>query len=67
MDRRTAYELAERLNILEDERRLAAMNGEEDNEPEEGDLDASGRFVYTQTGMTDWGTPVMRWKPWGIR
>lgn len=65
MDRRTAYEMAERLNILEDERRMADMNGENaGSEPEEGD-ERNG-CIYTKVGMTDWGTPVMRWKPWGF-
>lgn len=75
MSRRTVFDMAaeyvrtqeERINILEDERRLAVMNGEGRPEPEEGDLDDSGRFVYTQVGTTAWGTPVMRWKYWGIR
>lgn len=57
----------EHLNILEDERRLAEMNGESvPPEPLPGDLDCTGQFVYTKVGTTSWGTPVMRWRRWGF-
>lgn len=65
MDRRTVFDIAARLNALEDERQLAEMNGERvGSEPVEGD-ERDG-CIYTKVGMTPWGTPVMRWKRWGF-
>jgi len=55
------------LNTLEEERRLAEMNGERvPEEPMEGDYDDTGSYIYTKVGMTDYGTPIMKWRRWGF-